>query len=512
MIGGLSEVPRRRMAMARVSIAFVLCLAGYTQERVPEPDVKEQDAARKRIREIFKDDYAKKAPSDVQALAKKLLKQGQENKADFPLTFVLLREAREKAIEALDPLIALEAIEVASRTFVIPVIQQKGEALDRIQRRTTSAEALDVLLSSYLAVVAEAVSVDRYEEALQLFPGAEAVAARVDPLCAAELKTRKKDVDAIGREYKAVKKHVDALKQNAEDAEANVVVGRFLCFVRNDFKAGIPLLAKGSDKTLQVLAEAELGQLSDAVSFAEIGDRWYELAKGYSGGKFEKRFQDRAFFWYDRAWPKMAGLDRVELDKRLNEREERFGKVNLLRLIDPERDAKPFLQSPSTPYFWSTQQGVLIPKTAGGMSMLEVPYQLPPDYDLEIALEFLGNRGSDLFYLFPPSAEGRCLGFQGGWENGTHRVGDTSKVLEIPGAGEKGRLTSRLPLFKSGKPAVILLSCRGGSLTVLWENRVVLQAQGKFSPTKGGTLSLGCYSSAYRIHSLKLSPPGKRLR
>lgn len=492
-------------------LAMALALAG--QGTAAEPAAKDQEDARKRVREIFKDDYAKKLPADVRAFAQKLLKQGQENKGDIPLTFVLLREAREKAVDALDPSLALEAVEVAARTFAISAIEQKGEALDRIQRRTTALEALDALLSAYLAVVAEAVSADRYEEALKLFPGAEAVAARVDPLWAVELKARKRDVDAVGREYKLVKKHVDALKVNADDVEANLAVGKFLCFVRNDFKAGIPLLAKGSDKTLQVLAEAELGQLSDAVSFADIGDRWYELAKGYSGGKFEKRFHDRAFFWYDRAWPKMTGLARVEFEKRLTEREERYGKVNLLRLIDSETDSRPLREDPKAPYIWKMQDGVLYAPSLAGMAQLDVPYQLPADYDLEITLEFVGNRGSDLFYVFPPSAEGRCIGFQGGYERGTHRIGESSKALELPGPGEKGRLTSRAPLFKNGAIAQLVFSFRGGSVTVTSDNRTILMSPGKFTTPKGkSTLVLGCYSAQYKIHALKVSPPGKRTR
>jgi hypothetical protein len=154
-----------------------------------------------------------------------------------------------------------------------------------------------------------------------------------------------------------------------------------------------------------------------------------------------------------------------------------------------------------------------VPPTLGGMATLDIPYALPADYDLEISLEFLGNRGSDLFYLFPPSADGRCVAFQGGAEQGQHRLADTSKALEIPVTQERGRWTSRTPLFLGGKPAQIRVSVRSGTLTVVAGNRLILSAPGKFLPPKGkATLSLGCYSAAYRVHALQLTPPGKRLR
>ncbi len=490
----------------------VLAMPLFSQDKAPEPAAKDQDDARKRIRELFKEDYAKKAPTDVRTLAQKLLKQGQENKADLPLSFALLREAKEKAIEALDIVLAIEAVDVASQTFAIPSIAQKADALDRIQRKTVAPEALEALLGAYLATVDAAIKEDRYDESMKLFPGAEAVGQRLGPSSAADVKQRKLKVDGISRDYSAIKKAVDTLAQNPDDAEANLAVGRFRCFVRNDFATGIPLLAKSSNAVLRGLAEGELGKLQDAVSFADIGNRWYELAKSYESGKYARRFQERAFFWYDRAWPLLSGIARVGFDKEQNEREERFGKVNLLRLIDPEQDSKPLREAVKAAYVWKLEGGILDAPSLAGMAMIEIPYTMPADYELELILEFVGNFGSDLFYVYPPSSEGRCVGFQGS-ATGTHRFADRDRALDLPGAGEKGQLTSQLPLFQGGKQAHLLFISKGGSLTVIADGRTFLASPGKFSPAKGkNTLSLGCYSAKYRIHSLKVSPAGKRLR
>ena len=52
------------------------------------------------------------------------------------------------------------------------------------------------------------------------------------------------------------------LANDAEDGEANLLVGRFTCFLADDWPAGLPLLAKGTDRELAELAAQELKQPS----------------------------------------------------------------------------------------------------------------------------------------------------------------------------------------------------------------------------------------------------------
>lgn len=497
--------------VARGSFA---ALGSPQDKRSPEPPAKDQEEARKRVRELFRDEYAKKSPADVLTLAQKLLKQAQENKGDAALMFTLLREAKEKAVEAGDPTTALDAIDQTAVQFIFSAIEAKSETLDRLRKRTTTVEGLDSLLAAYLATVAEAIRNDRYEEGAKLFPGAEETAQRVDAIWLLEVKGRRRDLEAIAKEYKTVLKSIEILKQAPNDAEASLAVGKFLCFVKGEVENGLSFLAKGSDPTLKELAEKDLAKPNDDVALVALADRWYELAKKLEGGKHERRFQERAFYWYDRAWPKKTGIPRVELDKKLNEREELFRKVNLLRLVDPKQDARPLRENPKAPYEWSFKDGSLTAPVLAGMATLEIPYSFPPDYDLEITLEFVGNFGGDILFICLPSAERRCVALRGAVGETGHYIADLStNALALPAAGEKGRLISKTPIFANGKTATILLVVRRGNLAVIWDNRMLLNCPGKFSLPKGNaTLSLGSYSCSYRIHALKITPPGRRLR
>lgn len=492
------------MAYGLKLLLVVSALFPGRQDKAAEPTAKDQEEARRRIRELFREDYARKAPADALALARKLLKQAGENRSDPALHFTLLKEARDKGIEGGHAQVVVEAIDACAAAFAVEVFEEKAEAFDRLKKKA-SPEALEDLFAAYVDVVDAAVRVDDYDAAAKLLKGAEEVAGRMDPVLANEIRIRKKEVDVLGKEWKALKK--------GEDVEGQLALGKFKCFLKDDFPGGLPHLEKGSDVLLKDLARLELSGPKDGPGLVALGDLWTDAAKKVDGGKYARRMQGRALSCYEEAWGKLTGLARAEFDKKLNEREERQGTVNLFRCFDPEKDARPLRENPATPYAWKFQDGVLIVPTLAGMATLDIPYQLPPDYDLEIALEFVGNRGSDLFYVFLPSSDSRCVAFQGGAEQGQHRVAETSKALEIPATQERGRWTSRTPLFLGGKPAQIRLSVRGGNLTVVAANRVILSAPGKFLPPKGkATLALGCYSAAYKVHALRLTPPGKRLR
>jgi len=119
-------------------------------DKLPVPSQAEQEESQKRIRELFKDEYAKRSPGDVLALAQKLLKQAAENKSESTLVFTLLREARDKAIEGGDPTLALTAIDESAKTFLIAFLDEKTEALDRIKKKAVTSESSEILLASGL--------------------------------------------------------------------------------------------------------------------------------------------------------------------------------------------------------------------------------------------------------------------------------------------------------------------------------------------------------------------------
>ena len=63
------------------------------------------------------------------------------------------------------------------------------------------------------------------------------------------------------------------LKSNPDDAGANAAVGRYVCFFKGDWAAGLPLLAKGPSGPLTDLARLEIAGSGDSRRPFEVGRR-----------------------------------------------------------------------------------------------------------------------------------------------------------------------------------------------------------------------------------------------
>jgi hypothetical protein len=87
------------------------------REAAPPPAAVKE--AEKTVRDLFKDDYAKKSAADRLALARTLL-ESAEKTADPPaVRWVLFVEAREVALLAGDADLAFGAVDAQARVFVV---------------------------------------------------------------------------------------------------------------------------------------------------------------------------------------------------------------------------------------------------------------------------------------------------------------------------------------------------------------------------------------------------------
>jgi hypothetical protein len=148
-----------------------------------EPDAAAQKEKLRTIRDIFKDEYARKAPADQQALAEKLIQKALETQDDLVTRFVLLREARDLAAAAGGVEIALQAATEMGKSFALKTISMKLEAIAKSASASKDVEVARAAARAYLAVVSEAIRADDYESANLAATKAEPLAkAAQDPI------------------------------------------------------------------------------------------------------------------------------------------------------------------------------------------------------------------------------------------------------------------------------------------------------------------------------------------
>ena len=118
------------------------------------------------------------------------------------------------------------------------------------------------------------------------------------------------------KSYEAAKIARATLEKTPRDPHANLVVGKYQCFIQDDWDDGLRTLALGDDESLKALAKQELAGAATSPEQAKLGDGWWSLAE-HQEGTPRKDYRARAGYWYQQALPGLSGLMKDKIEKRL---------------------------------------------------------------------------------------------------------------------------------------------------------------------------------------------------
>jgi clan AA aspartic protease (TIGR02281 family) len=114
----------------------------------------------------------------------------------------------------------------------------------------------------------------------------------------------------------SVARAISVLESKPNDGTANLVVGRYSCFVKGEWTDGLPLLAKSSDVAAKKLAVEDLKKPSDAEAQLALADGWWAYADSQQGSE-KVAIQVHAQDLYRKALPGLKGLEKLEAQTRL---------------------------------------------------------------------------------------------------------------------------------------------------------------------------------------------------
>jgi hypothetical protein len=269
-------------------------------ERLPVPDAEAVAAARKRIKENFKDEYQKTDLRDRTSLAGRVSGY-REDPNDSAVRYAALREAMDLYAEVglLGPAMD-RATDIAS-TFEVKPLQVKLDAFDLTVKREGRYVINPHPVDWAMRLFEQAKAEDDYELAYHIALTAERAAKRWKARGKLEQAGRAEaDARAMMAEFLRIKKPLATLAGDPADAAANLEVGRFRCFVQESWEDGLPLLAKSSDAALRAAAEKELQDPDTAAGCKQVADVWYEQAKKAARGQQAAVYRHAAV-WYWRA-------------------------------------------------------------------------------------------------------------------------------------------------------------------------------------------------------------------
>ena len=281
--------------------------AGLAQT-YPVPDEAELQEAVRLMRDVLKEDYAS---ADRLALGQKLLGMGTAAGETPASRYALLTEAIAVAGAAGDSATAVRAVETITDYFRVDSCVFRRQQFEKIGKGVGSREAAEALSQAWLRLADDAVRAEDFAPAKRAATEADRFAKMFLP--AAEMLEY---IELLETEFKRAEAASAARTRDPGDAEANLTLGRYLCFFRDEWDRGLGLLLLGADKELASIAQEEAAEPVDAARRIALGDRWWTLSDG-QGGVIRAVYQQRAVHWYALVLPDLAGLGRVRIEARI---------------------------------------------------------------------------------------------------------------------------------------------------------------------------------------------------
>ncbi len=279
------------------------------------PTDAELDEAIKKIQELLKSKFASaRTPQEKSDLAKELCRMGAETLDDPPSRFALLDESRRIATDIGDYETAFSAIDNIAETFDSNPLAAKADVLAKLSRDLRTIEQqrrMCELASGLFDAATEALD---YDIARNLSTIALNAAKKAhDPAMLEEASNRGKQIRSLKQVFDDVKAALIVLKSDANDAAANLTVGRYRCLIQGDWETGLPMLAKSDDPALEELARRDLANPTQVDEQVALGDVWLDVSRK------EKEFEQRAAYWYSVALPGLTGLARAAVEKKMSQ-------------------------------------------------------------------------------------------------------------------------------------------------------------------------------------------------
>lgn len=373
----------------------------------PPPEGEALQKALAEMRDLLKADIDKaRTPAEKQQLAEKLSQLARTTSDDLPMQYVLWEEALKQAAASGHLVLALQAIDDQSQIFANDPWARKVKAIKDVAPFARSAPENRQLAEATLDLANKAATADQSVVADQLYRLAGVAAGKAGD------NQFKSQVAEAAKAFAEIKEHADLaeraserLKTEPDNPKANLAYGRYLCFIKDDWKAGLPHLKKGSEAALQTLATAELTEQADANARIALGDQWWDAAQTAKGDD-KGYYLARARYWYEQEVDAATGITKTRLSKRIEEAGDKKPKagvagkrgrtINLLTLVDPDRDR--------ISGDWRKQDGVLICTQQGNIHRCYAPYIPPEEYDVRVVFSQPAGAGrNDVSMMLPKS-------------------------------------------------------------------------------------------------------------
>ncbi len=290
--------------------------AEATSPAVALPSAADRKAAVAKVREVFADEFAAcTTPDAKKALAVQLTAEADRSE-NIAERWALRSEALRLSSEAGDVPTALSLVELLATDFAAIGPGEEVAAMLALAAKAP-LDQLAPVLRAILEKVRQVIDTGDEESASKALAAVAGLARKAkDQGLVAEVVELQAAARERAKERKLVQSFEEKLANSPNDPVVCLEVGKFFCFKLQDWKRGLPTLAKGKDEGLAALARRDLASEGKAAATRIAGDEWWDWAEGQPAVTRDAA-RLRAAKLYEAVVDTSSGLDKTKLEKRI---------------------------------------------------------------------------------------------------------------------------------------------------------------------------------------------------
>jgi hypothetical protein len=285
--------------------------------KIPLPDTSQLAQAEAKIKAIYSAQLNGGAAAARQQAAIELVNRSA-TETDPAMQLAALRVAAQLAIQTADFSRAMEICDKMDSQFQMDILPVKADFLSQAAAGAGDAENRRRLADLCVGVGFQAIANDDYASAKKISGLAKSIAqSSGDKHLLWEAGFLTGETALCSTAFDQVNPSAGVLQKKPGDPAANLAMGKFLCFVKNDWSRGLPMLARSEDKSLKAIADEELDHLpATAAEKIALGNSWWGLSAAAPDNE-RVDYQKRARFWYLKGLAASSGPDKNALRQGL---------------------------------------------------------------------------------------------------------------------------------------------------------------------------------------------------
>lgn len=290
-----------------------------TSERHAIPAKADQDRSRKLLKEVFAGQLADHSPAARRKLALSLMAEASKL-TDNPVDqFVLLGAAVKAGREAGSIALSFDAADKMAKSFDVDGLALRTETALKTPLTSAPPDAAAENLRAGMELLDELVAAEDYVSVARLTPILQRAAANA-PLQRGVLQQRLKEVAELRLAHDRFLLQRDKLKTAPNDPVANLAVGGYYAYVKNQWEEALPYLQKGNNALVKRAIAAEEAHPKTPDQLIAAGDAWWDAGEkepASAPGRGAMRRHAASFYGEALQGQEVTGLNRTRLEKRV---------------------------------------------------------------------------------------------------------------------------------------------------------------------------------------------------